>query len=596
MESERKEFWSERRRLYKKMTELFTEIIQSDESDLTDSEFSSRNLSQFLKLWANNNVSLEENLHSEGLGTLKMADFHVEHYIKKILYNLGCPPFDNGRMYDWWKAKSLKKWRSDKLFGQYQTEKNVKVMATLDNTSTKEEIDSLIKNGMDIARINCAHGSPGDWLRLIQLIRGFGEDLHRCKIFMDIPGPKIRIEKILFNPYTVKIQSKNVKKSILGIIKKDSHPFTKNIDSLFEIEIKQSSLFEQVNPGDDIHIKLIDSLHGTLKVVDILSEQVLLVEAEGPFEINQKCQLNFSGQELEITNIKTTPSSIKVKKGSVIRVYFNEESFRRMRGNRQCACLTVSHPKALKNAGLNDSVYFDDGIIFGKVTRLTPDFIELLILSPNEKSKKIKEGKGINFPDSFVHLLLSTPNQEDLALLPFLIEHADIIGLSYVNHPKDIKKMADILHAYGREDIGLVAKIETKEGIRQLSRIIETGLTYSNFGVMIARGDLAVEAGFQNLLTAQENILRMCHAAHLPVIWATGVLNQLTKNGTPTRAEISDVFLASQTECIMLNKGEFLNDSVKMLNLLMHSSIALNSYYRDDGTEFFRAQKDLLEE
>jgi pyruvate kinase len=85
-------------------------------------------------------------------------------------------------------------------------------------------------------------------------------------------------------------------------------------------------------------------------------------------------------------------------------------------------------------------------------------------------------------------------------------------------------------------------------------------------GVMIARGDLAVEVGFQRLAELQEEILWLAEAAHTPVIWATQVLDQLVKKGTPSRAEISDVVLAQRAECVMLNKGTFLVDALTIVD------------------------------
>ena len=85
-------------------------------------------------------------------------------------------------------------------------------------------------------------------------------------------------------------------------------------------------------------------------------------------------------------------------------------------------------------------------------------------------------------------------------------------------------------------------------------------------GVMIARGDLAVELGFDNLAEAQDEILLTCEAAHVPVIWATQVLENLAKFGMPSRAEISDAAMGVRAECVMLNKGEFIGKAVTMLD------------------------------
>jgi pyruvate kinase len=84
-------------------------------------------------------------------------------------------------------------------------------------------------------------------------------------------------------------------------------------------------------------------------------------------------------------------------------------------------------------------------------------------------------------------------------------------------------------------------------------------------GIMIARGDLAVECGYQRLAEVQEEILWVCEAAHVPVIWATQVLENLAKKGTPSRSEITDAAMGERAECVMLNKGPYAVATVRVL-------------------------------
>ena len=86
------------------------------------------------------------------------------------------------------------------------------------------------------------------------------------------------------------------------------------------------------------------------------------------------------------------------------------------------------------------------------------------------------------------------------------------------------------------------------------------------FGVMIARGDLAVEVGYEQLAETQEEIMWLCESAHVPVIWATQVLEGLVKQNLPSRAEVTDAAMAERTECVMLNKGPFVLDAIDVLD------------------------------
>jgi len=83
--------------------------------------------------------------------------------------------------------------------------------------------------------------------------------------------------------------------------------------------------------------------------------------------------------------------------------------------------------------------------------------------------------------------------------------------------------------------------------------------------VMVARGDLGVEVGFERLSEVQEEILWLCEAAHVPVIWATQVLEDMAKTGSPTRAEVSDAVMSGRADCVMLNKGPHIVEAVEFL-------------------------------
>jgi len=83
---------------------------------------------------------------------------------------------------------------------------------------------------------------------------------------------------------------------------------------------------------------------------------------------------------------------------------------------------------------------------------------------------------------------------------------------------------------------------------------------------MIARGDLAVECGYERLAELQEEIMWLAEASHLPLIWATQVLEGLTKHGKPSRAEITDAAMGERAECVMLNKGPHILEAIQVLD------------------------------
>ena len=212
---------------------------------------------------------------------------------------------------------------------------------------------------------------------------------------------------------------------------------------------------------------------------------------------------------------------------------------------------------ALDQVQVGDAVWFDDGKIGAVVTGKISEGAVLRITQARPKGEKLKNDKGINFPDTALDLCPLTP--KDIADLDFVVAHADMINYSFVQTPDDIAHLqAEIDRRHPERPISLIAKIETAKAVRHLPELIAKAGAQQAFGVMIARGDLAVELGFERLAEIQEEILWICEAAHVPVIWATQVLESLAKKGVASRAEVTDAAMSERAECVMLNKGDYI--------------------------------------
>jgi pyruvate kinase len=138
--------------------------------------------------------------------------------------------------------------------------------------------------------------------------------------------------------------------------------------------------------------------------------------------------------------------------------------------------------------------------------------------------------------------------------------------MSFVHHPDDVVAVQRALARREARDLGVVVKIELVSAFRRLPEIVLQAMQSRRVGVMIARGDLAVEAGAVRVAELQAEILWLCEAAHVPVIWATEVLDRLAQTGRPSRAEITDAATAQQAECVMLNKGPHIVEAVRTLD------------------------------
>eukprot|EP00897_Mesotaenium_endlicherianum_P011007 jgi/Mesen1/9935/ME000070S09216 len=222
------------------------------------------------------------------------------------------------------------------------------------------------------------------------------------------------------------------------------------------------------------------------------------------------------------------------------------------------ACEVFGHVR------VGEPIKLDDGKVEGVIVSADGDEIRMRVTHAPAKGAKLKSEKAINLPDS--DLPLKGLTDKDRHDLDYVATHADMVALSFVNDADDVLVAQEELRKRGAEHLGVVLKIETKKGFNNLPWMLLQGMQAENpMGVMIARGDMAVECGWERLAEVQEQVLWLCEAAHVPAIWATQVLEGLAKGGLPSRAEITDAAMGERAECVMLNKGPHIVLAVKTL-------------------------------
>ncbi len=323
-----------------------------------------------------------------------------------------------------------------------------------------------------------------------------------------------------------------------------------------------------------MEIARINLSHGDLDIWEKMVRIIHEVREETGQEV--KIYMDLSGPKIRTTTIEVpgkkgkVKNSIPIKIGEHLILTSRETTGKKStfgEGNEQIerAEVGVSLNEVVADAQVGDTILFDDGMIKAKVVNKNLEELELVI----RESYKTKLGsqKGINLPDTVLNLPALT--KRDIELLPFVCQHADIVGYSFVRTGPDVSQLYAELAKYDSAGIGVVFKIENKEAFENLPDILLEGMKRPKIGVMIARGDLAVELGFERISEVQNQILWLCEAAHVPVIWATQVLENLAKTGIPTRAEISDAAQAAQAECVMLNKGPHINNAIKILKNIL---------------------------
>lgn len=220
-------------------------------------------------------------------------------------------------------------------------------------------------------------------------------------------------------------------------------------------------------------------------------------------------------------------------------------------------------PDVLRSLRPGNRLFYDDVRMMGEVREVTGDGVRVEVTFTKKPKLKLKPEKTLNFPDT----VLDWPSltDQDLEDLDFVAEHADMVGLSFVRAPRDVERIREELSRRTDREVGIVLKIETTEAFHRLPRLLFSAMKSARVGVMVARGDMAVELGFVRLAEAQEEILWLCEAALVPVIWATHVLENLTKTGVPSRAEVTDAAMSGRAECVMLNRGPHVLEALTFL-------------------------------
>lgn len=235
------------------------------------------------------------------------------------------------------------------------------------------------------------------------------------------------------------------------------------------------------------------------------------------------------------------------------------------KGRAKLHTASLSHPEVLAKLSPGDTVWIDDGVLRARVIERNGEQVELKVTHARAKGGRIKIDKGVNLPG----LALDEPalTKDDRARLGDIIELADIVGFSYVQTVEDVRDFLSAMETVGsgRPLPALVLKIETPRAVANLPWMIAEAGARVPVAVMIARGDLAVEIGLDRLSEIQEEILWLCEAARVPVVWATQVLEGLIKDGLASRAEATDAAMAQRADCVMLNKGPHVVEGITFL-------------------------------
>ncbi len=331
----------------------------------------------------------------------------------------------------------------------------------------------------------------------------------------------------------------------------------------FSAEMMMESMLVEQMLNEGMSVARINCAHDSeedwFKMIQVLRK--------AEFKTGKTCMIymDLAGPKIRIRSIeaikKSQTNKLPVSEGTEL-VLRHRPAGKSQKPKRDT--LYVEPKEILLGVKVGEPIVFDDGKFEATVLSVDPGAVTVRIVRISTKNPVLKPEKGINLPNSDLEIAALT--DEDLRNIPFVCKYADMVGYSFVNSPEDVEMLRSELdkHASGRKP-AIILKIERLAAIQNLPALLLNGMKDESLGVMIARGDLAVEIGFERLSEIQEEILWICEAAHVPVIWATQVLETLNKTGYATRSEITDAAMGGRAECVMLNKGPYIVKAISTL-------------------------------
>src|SRR5262249_49748659 len=469
--------------------------------------------------------------------------------------------------------------------GSKPPKRAVRILVTMPSQAATDGalIHELLASGMNCMRINCAHDGPEAWAAMVGHLRAASSALGReCRILMDLAGPKLRTGPIAPEGQVLQwrpqrdVRGDVVRPARIWLTTHESpHPPPAQADGVLRVP---AGWCESLVEGNRVVLR---DLRGKLRHLTVhassdggrwaSSGETAYLDAGQPIELKDERTDAPARPRVEarIDDLPAGAAFLMLHVGDLLVVTRDPVPGRPAQHAQdgtllRPASISCTLPQAVADVRPGERIWFDDGKIGGIIEANDTESLRVRITQVPPSGGKLRADKGINLPDSTLTLPgLTTKDIEDLATVA---RHADMVGLSFVNRPEDVRALQAELRRLGAEHLGIVLKIETRAGFDRLPSLLLAAMNSPSIGVMIARGDLAVECGYERLAEVQEEILWMCEAAHVPVIWATEVLENLAKTGTPSRAEITDAAMGERAECVMLNKGPHLADALRVLD------------------------------
>ncbi len=554
------------------------------------------NLAHYLALREIDLRPLQEELAEAGLSSLGRAEAHVFANLNNIIsilgQILGDPlQIDPGLPWPGFREGfEILDQNSVQALGSPPASRTTRIMVTLssDTAQNYRAVYELIREGMDIARINCAHDDPFTWRLMIKHVRRANRELHSsCRILMDLAGHKIRTGQIRPSAdatvFRHKIKSTADKTAQFAIWPaSQANAPTAHKTDIGHTFFVPDEVFTQL--AEDDRLCFIDakgkqrqvtvaairdpgSLFGHAnKNIRLLTNTI--IQWQRPNDGTCKTLRSFPYPQ-----VNHLSGSIRLHVGDVMHLHKRSDDGHPAEYGENDellapASIGCTAPEVIDILEPGAPVWFDDGKIGAQIIQKFDDHLVLRITRAGPAGARLKPDKGLNFPGTRLNLPALT--DKDSVDLDFICQYSDMVGFSFIETADDMRELITELADRNATDMPIVAKIETLDAVKNLPDILFTSMLSTHpFAVMIARGDLAVELGSVRMAEIQEEILWLCEAAHVPVIWATQVMESIAKTGVRSRPEFTDAAMGVRAECVMLNKGPYILDALRSLSAVL---------------------------
>jgi pyruvate kinase len=537
------------------------------------------NLLHYLALRQHDIRNLQRALAVSGLSSLGRAEAHVLATIDAVLARLGWGPRvgGDGGAATHESSRELLDRHTSMALGPLPAKDRVRLMVTLPTDAATDQlvVADLAEAGMDLARINCAHDDPSVWTAMAGAVRAEAARVGReIRVACDLAGPKLRTGPL---PDGAPVVRARPHRGVDGNVQRPAQVrFTRTGEDreaagdLVVVPV-EGNLVDDAVVGDEIVLSDTRGRRRRFTVTRVVTGGIDATSDRTTYFAGGTALMRVrAGERLAVGLVGPLPASesfIRLLRHDRLRIRYGTEPGRPAQIGDDGAVTdpaTISCELAAVFAAVEvgHRILIDDGTIEGVVDHVAADWFDVIIVRPQRA--KLKAEKGINLPDTTLEMPALTV--DDHAALAVVAPFADLVSLSFVGAVDDVVELRRTLDDLGYPDVAIGLKIEHAAAFRALPRLLLYGLQRPPMAVMVARGDLAIEIGFERLAEVQEQILWLCEAAHLPVIWATQVAESMAKHGIPTRAEVTDAASASRAECVMLNKGPHIADAIRFLD------------------------------